>query len=74
MGFKISASDIKEIMDYLTKKCPGSNVDISIEPNESKLIIKASNLKSEFVTIHVHPESVSRFPELTKSVRLKDDV
>jgi hypothetical protein len=74
MGFKISASDVKEITEYLTKKCPGSSVDIYIESNESKLTLKASNLKSEFVTIHVHPESVSKFPELTKSVRLKDDV
>lgn len=74
MNFKVSASDIKEIMEYLTSQCPGSSATFYFEPNNSKMTIKASNKKSELVTIIVHPEDVSKFPELTKSMRLKDDV
>lgn len=74
MGFKVSASDIKEIMEYLVRQCPGSMVEFSIEPNESKMYLKASNKRSEAVTIEVNPEDVSVFPKLTKVMRLADDV
>lgn len=73
MGFKISASDVKEIIEYLSEQCPGSNVEISISPTESALYLKASNKRSELVTIQVDPEDKSTFPKLTKSMRLKDD-
>lgn len=74
MGFKISASDVKEIMEYLVQQCPGSSVEVTIEPNESKMFLKASNKRSESVMIEVSPEDVSAFPKLTKAMRLKDDV
>lgn len=73
MAFKVSASDFQEIMDYINTQCPGSNLDITIEPNESKLYIKTSNRFSDMVTISVTPADVSSFPTLTKSMRLKDD-
>lgn len=73
MGFKISASDVKEIIEYLSEQCPGSNVEISISPTESVLSLKASNKRSELVSIEVYPEDVSTFPKLSKSMRLKDD-
>lgn len=74
MGFKVSASDLKEITEYLTRQCPGSSAVIYIEPNESKMFISAVNKRSEPVTIEVSPEDVSAFPKLTKAMRLKDDV
>lgn len=73
MGFKISASDIKEITEYLTSQCPGSHIEVSIEPTESKLYIRTSNKRSELVNIEIYPEDKSIFPKLTKSMRLKDD-
>lgn len=73
MAFKISASDVKEIIEYLTAQCPGSSIEISISPTESVLSLKATNKRSELVTIEVYPEDVSTFPKLSKSMRLKDD-
>ena len=74
MGFKVSADDIKEITQYLVGQCPGSMVEFIIEPNESKMYIKASNKRSEAVTIEVSPEDINVFPKLTKAMRLADDV
>ena len=73
MAFKISASDVKEIMDYLSTQCPGSHIEVSIEPTESKLYIRTSNKRSEVVNIEIYPEEKSIFPKLSKSMRLKDD-
>ena len=73
MGFKVSASDMKEIIEYLTNQCSGNNVDFNISPGESYLNIKTFNKRNEEVTIYIYPEDKSIFPKLTKSMRLKED-
>jgi hypothetical protein len=74
MAIKITASDVQEVFNYFTKQCPGSSIEVSIDPTEQRLLIKTSNKKSEVVNITVFAEGIGSFPKLTKDMRLGDDV
>lgn len=74
MNFKITYDDFKLLSKYMETKAKGSDLDITITGNYSRMDVKVTNDLSEEVTINIFPSEIQMYPKILRKRNLGDEL
>lgn len=74
MGFKMAAKDLQMLAKYLDKKADGAIITVSNRMHQDKLFINVLTSVGDDVTITIYSEESNRFPSITTTRRLGDEL
>lgn len=75
MSFKMSAEDFKLLNKFIEKKAKGSSLKFDFNSGfDHKFLIQVETEAGETAIITFFSEEMSKFPEITKTKRLGDEL
>ena len=75
MSFRMSAEDFKLLNKFIEKKAKGSPLKFDFSPGfEHRFVIQIETELGETAIITFFNEETSKFPEITKTKRLGDEL